>query len=117
MESRILREPHKLLHGSCNRVTEFDEARKVANELLTTIKHHSKWWNRWLGFAANQIGYSLRIIVLRNGKDTYKILINPEIIEKKFPFIYPEQCYSLKGVYFVKRYLWSKVKYQDVKGG
>ncbi len=78
----------------------------------------SKWWNRWLGFAANQIGYSKRIIVLRESKDEYEILVNPILIEKRFPFPYIETCYSLnqKKYYLVKRYLWAKVRYLDLQG-
>lgn len=115
----IIKEPNNLLHQKCEPVTNFDEAKQIANELLVVMKSVSKWWNRWLGFAANQIGYSKRIIGLRKGKNEYDILINPVLIEKRFPFLYPEGCYSLpsvKQIYLVKRYLWSKVKYQDLDG-
>ena len=113
----IIKEPHRLLHQKCEPVSNFEEAKQIAGELLVVMKSVSKWWNRWLGFAANQIGYSKRIIGLRNGKEGYKILVNPVLIEKKFPFPYLEKCYSLsslKEIYLVKRYLWTKVKYQDL---
>ena len=115
----IIKEPNNLLHRKCELVTNFDEAKQIADELLVVMKSVSKWWNRWLGFAANQIGYNKRIIGLRNGKDRYDILINPVLVEKRFPFPYLEKCYSLpslKEIYLVKRYLWSKVKYQDLNG-
>src|SRR3989344_1184825 len=84
----IIKEPNSLLHQKCEPVTNFDEARQIGDELLIVMKSVSKWWNRWLGFAANQIGYNKRIIGLRKGKDRYEILINPILVEKKFPFLY-----------------------------
>ncbi|MDO8530064.1 MAG: peptide deformylase [bacterium] len=112
----IVKEPNDLLHQKCEPVSNFEEAKQIANELLITIKSVSKWWNGWLGFAANQIGHSKRIIVLRKGKENYKILINPIVLEKRFSFPFLEKCYSLslKKIYLVKRYLWVKVKYQDL---
>ena len=115
----IIKEPNDFLHKKCEPVTNFGEAKQIAEELLVVMKSVSKWWNRWLGFAANQIGYNKRIIGLRNGKDRYDILINPVLVEKKFPIPYPEKCYSLpslKQIYLVKRYLWVKIKYQDLNG-
>lgn len=115
---KILQEPHVLLHRRCTTVRNFKEAKKITKELLSVIKSASKWWNCWLGFAANQIGYSKRIIALRTGKNDYEILVNPIFIEKRFPCPYIETCYSLalKEYYLVRRYLWAKVKYQDLRG-
>ncbi len=114
---KILKEPNDFLHKKCNPVTDFEDAKKIAHELLIVMKSVTKYWNRWLGFSANQIGYKKRIIALRNGKDQYEIFVNPILLEHKFPFCYFERCYSsqsLKEIYLVKRYLWSKVKYQDI---
>ena len=114
----IIKEPNSLLHQQCQTVVNFEEARQIADELLLVIKSVSKWWNRWLGFAANQIGYSKRIIVLRKSKNEYEILVNPILIEKRFPFPFIETCYSfdVKKYYLVKRYFWTKVKYQNLSG-
>ena len=114
----ILKEPNDLLHRKCEPVTNFDEAKQIAGELLLVIKLVSKWWNRWLGFAANQIGFPKRIIALRKSKNEYEILVNPILSETRFPFPFLESCYSLnlKKYYFVKRYFWTKVKYQDLEG-
>ncbi len=114
----IIKEPNTLLHEKCQFVTDFEEAKQIANELLFVIKSVSKWWNRWLGFAANQIGYSKRIIALRKSKDEYEILVNPILIKKRFSFPHVETCYSfdVKKYYLVKRYLWTKVKYQNLTG-
>lgn len=114
----IVKEPNNLLHQKCKPIVNFEEAHQIANELLVVMKSLSKWWNMWLGFAANQIGYSKRIIGLRKGNE-YQILINPVLLEKRFPFPYLEKCYSLpslKEIYLVKRFLWTKVKFQDLNG-
>ena len=114
----IIKEPDSLLHQKCQPVSDFKEANEISDELLLVIRSVTKWWNRWLGFAANQIGYSRRIIVLRKSKNEYEILINPVLIKKRFPFPYLETCFSLKKkhYYLVKRYLWAKIKYQDLNG-
>ena len=114
---KIIQEPNSLLHIQCKQVTDFDEARKIADDLLAVIKYVSKWWNRWLGFAANQIGYSKRVIILRKGKNEYDTLINPTFIARRFQFPHIETCYSLnrEKYYLVKRYLWAKIKYQNTK--
>ena len=112
----VVQEPNELLHRKCAPVTDFGAAEGMARDLVETVRSVAHFWNRWLGFAANQIGYQYRIIVLRTGRDTFEVLINPEIAEKKFAFPYLETCYSVKGVYVVKRYLWAKVKYYDLQG-
>ena len=116
----VIKEPNILLHQQCEPVTNFKEAKKIADELLNLMKSiPTKFgvYNRWLGFAANQIGYNKRIIAIRN-KDRYEVMVNPEFIKKKFPFPYLESCFSLKkkDYYIVKRYLWAKVKYQNLEG-
>jgi len=118
MRKEIIKEPNNILHQKCKLVTDFNEAKKIADELLTVIRSLTKWWNRWLGFAANQIGYNKRIIVLRNSRDKYDFFVNPTLKEKRMPFFYPENCFSLdlKNIYLVKRYLWTKVRYQDLEG-
>ena len=114
----IIKEPNEILHKKCELVTDFEEAKKISVELLITIKSLTKWWNRFLGFAANGIGYSKRIIVLRRDKSQYEFFTNPVFLEKRFPFPYIENCYclNLREFYLVKRYLWARVKYRDLQG-
>ena len=116
----IIKEPNEILHIKCEPIIDFEEAKQIASELLALMKSiRIKFgvYNRWLGFAANQIGYSKRIIAIRN-RDRYEVMVNPEFIKKKFPFPYLESCFSLKkkDYYIVKRYLWAKVKYQNLEG-
>ena len=110
----ILTEPNTLLHQRSVPVTKFIEAKHIAEKLTLILKAKSKFWNRWVGFAANQIGYPVRMVALRNIANKYPVLINPQIIEKKFPFPYVEGCFSVKGFYLVKRYLWARVKFQTL---
>lgn len=114
----IIKEPNNLLHKPCEPVDNFKEAERIANELLVVIKSVTRWWKLWLGFAANQIGYPKRIIILRKDQNEYEILVNPIIVKKRFPFPFIETCYSfdVKKYYLVKRYLWVKVKYQNLEG-
>lgn len=119
----IIKEPNEILRRKCEIVTDFDEAKRIAADLIEIMKSipvRYGVWHKWIGFAANQIGYSRRIIVLREDKDKYEILVNPVIVEKHFPFFQPESCFSLnrkrllQHFYLLKRYLWVKVKYQDL---
>ena len=121
----IIKEPDNILHRECEPITDFEEAKKIAVDLLEVMKSipvRYGFWNRWIGFAANQIGYSKRIIGLKRGKDKYEILVNPNITKKRFPFLQPESCFSLnrrrllQHFYLVKRYLWTKVTYQNLEG-
>jgi len=118
MGKEIIKEPNRLLHQKCQQVTDFAEARQISDDLLVVIKSVSKWWNRWLGFAANQIGYSKRIIVLRNSDTEYEIFVNPVLVGKRFPFPHIETCFSLhrRKYFLVKRYLWARIRYQDLRG-
>ena len=115
---KIILAPDKRLRTRCTLVTDFIEAERISLELLSVIKSITKWWNRWLGLAANQIGYSKRIVALRKGKSKYEILVNPVFVERRFPCFHVESCYSLypKQYYLVKRYLWARIKYQDTLG-
>jgi peptide deformylase len=114
MKKEITREPNDILHQRCLEVSDSEEARKIANELLLAIKRLARFWNRWLGLAANQINYSRRLVILRAGRDKYQVLVNPQFLEKRMPFFYLETCYSVSGFYLVKRYFWSRLKYQDL---
>ena len=46
-ELKILKEPDNLLHQKCQSVTDFEEAKKISDELLIVIKTATKWWNRF----------------------------------------------------------------------
>ena len=116
MNSIVIREPHDLLHQKSDAVEDFLEVRRIADDLLITIKRLARWWNPWLGLAAPQIGFMRRVIVLRRRWSRYVVMVNPVIIKRKIPTPFIERCYSVEGAYIVKRYLWTKVRYQDISG-
>ena len=111
---KILKEPNEILHRACEEVANFKEAQDIADELIEIIKRLDKPMRFGLGMAANQIGYSKRIITVREKHQKYLVMINPEIIGEKFPFLVPSKCYSLEGLYLVKSPLYLKIKYQDL---
>lgn len=118
MKDMVIHEPNGLLHQKSDPVEDFTEVKRIADDLLVTIKRwaRSRWWCWWLGIAAPQIGFMRRVIVLRRGWNRYAVMVNPAIIERKIPVPYIERCYSVDGRYVVKRHLWAKVRYQDVSG-
>ena len=84
----IIKDKNKL-KIKCNEVTNFEEAEKIAAELLDTLSSSKSG----IGLAANQIGYDKRICVV-NVKEPI-VLINPKIIEKsEETFVFPEGCLS-----------------------
>ena len=77
------------LKQKCLEVTDFEEAEKIAAELLSELSNSKKG----IGLAANQIGYDKRVCVV-NVKEPL-VLINPKIIDKsKETFVFPEGCLS-----------------------
>ena len=73
-----------------------------------------------IGLAANQIGISLRIFILKRGDsfDTFDTYINPEIINAEEEVTFDtEGCLSIPGVVSpTKRFRKVTVRYRDVQG-
>lgn len=116
--SKIVQEPDTRLHTRSEEVTVFDEeTAKIADELRAVIKKVDSPLKVFgLGMAAPQIGYNKRIIALKNSYDDYLIMVNPESIEEKWQLPSPSTCFSLKGMHFLQRPFWMKMKYQDLDG-
>ena len=84
----IIKDKNKLKQ-KCKTVTDFENAEKIAAELLNELSLSKTG----IGLAANQIGYNERICVV-NVKEPI-VLINPKIIDKsKETYIFPEGCLS-----------------------
>ena len=84
----IIKDKNKL-KIKCEEVTDFEEAEKIAAELLDNLSSSKTG----IGLAANQIGYNKRVCVV-NVKEPL-VLINPKIIDKSSEtFIFPEGCLS-----------------------
>ena len=114
----IIQEPNKILTSISEEVTTFDEQTKqIAEELKTVIvKADFRGHIFGLGLAAPQLGYNQRIIALKSSYGNYQIMVNPKIVEQKWHLPWTEKCLSLEGRYFLKRYFWIKVQYQDIEG-
>lgn len=113
---QILKDPNPLLHKRSSPVTNFSEARKIAQELIETTKTVDRFWKPWLGMAAPQIGYNKRLILLKQSLKDYKILVNPEILKEDWKFYTKSTCYSLNGLYLYKSSYKVKARYQDLEG-
>ena len=94
----------------CEPATPMD-VNGAAKDLLDTFLDNGKV----TGMAANMIGYTKRIIVIKdidNG-DAVKLMFNPEVIEKNDLYPAEEYCICLERRHTAKRYETIVVKYQD----
>lgn len=112
-----MKDPNPILHKKSSRVTDFSEAKKIAKELIEVTKQVETPFSIWLGMAAPQIGYNKRVIIIRKSYGNFQVMVNPEILERKwtFPIPYPSRCFSLPGIYLIRDYYWTKVRYQDLE--
>jgi len=116
--TEILQEPNTILTSVSEEVTAFDaQTKHISEELKTVIKKTDFRGHIFgLGLAAPQLGYSQRIIALKNSYGDYQIMVNPKIVDQKWLLPWTEKCFSLDGRHFLKRYFWVKVQYQDIEG-
>lgn len=66
--------------------------------------------------AQKQIGYNTRIIGIKRSYGDYQIMVNPEIVERKWTALSLSTCLSLKGLHILPRDFWVKVHYRDLSG-
>lgn len=109
--------PDPVLRTKCETVKEInDEVRLMLDNMLETM-----YANDGGGLAANQVGYTLRLVVSDpgdgNSKGPYKF-INPKIVwRSKELKTQGEGCLSLPGVYpEITRAAEVNVQYYDTKG-
>lgn len=106
----------KVLHTSCQQITEFDEQlQELAQDMIETMH-----CNRGIGLAAPQIGVSKQLILM-NLEDKTKLLglVNPKIIlySKDDRDTQVEGCLSAPGISVkVKRYKIVEVEGQTLTG-
>lgn len=113
----IIQFPDPRLKKSSQKVKTIDkETKEIAEKLIAVLKEIDTQFNLWLGMAAPQIGDNKRIIILKRSYKKYTIMINPEILEKKWNLPVITGCYSLKGLYLYKSYYYLKVRYQHLNG-
>ena len=80
----------------------------IGQDLVDTL-HANK---RSVGLAANMIGVSKRIIVVKFGK-TELLMFNPVLRAKHSRYTNEEGCLSLEGARTVTRYFTITVEYRD----
>src|SRR3989344_5978421 len=113
----ILQEPDVRLRKVSNKVNEIDETvLNIATKLEDTLKKIDKPYIPWLGMAAPQLGYNVRVIAVKRGFQKCQVMINPELSEQKWFLPTISGCYSLKGLYLLKSPYRVKVNYTDLKG-
>lgn len=105
----------RLLQKSIKINPSSSETRKIAEHLKTMLSKLDKPWRWWLGLAAPQLGYNYRIIALKYKYLKYKIMVNPEIVIRKWNVPFIARCLSLNGIYCISRYMWVKLQYQDLE--
>jgi len=71
-----------------------------------------------IGLAAPQVGISLRLLVLDEGRGVPRAYVNPVIVEQGGEVVGEEGCLSLPGIFAdVRRAQWVVVEAQDRAGG
>lgn len=119
---KILTYPDPILRRETEKVTVFDDKlRQLAADLIETM-----YAAPGSGLAANQIGVSLRVVVVDTSppiddaeirERSHLVLVNPEIIEGDGAETYEEGCLSITGYSAkVKRYTRIKVRAQNLAG-
>lgn len=90
-----------------------DRMKELAVDLVDTMREYDG-----VGIAAPQVGVNRCMCVVSFLDDNPpKVLINPEIVEKKGSQICEEGCLSVPGYLGkVERPQWIKLKYQDLDG-
>ncbi len=105
---KILTNMHKSLRTKCVEIKTIDaNTRKLASRMALTMKARGG-----AGLAANQVGYTVRMILVR---DT--VMINPEIIKSKGKALSLEGCLSFPNRQVTKqRAKKITVKWTDLDG-
>ena len=83
----------------------------VAQDLIDTLKAHE---GSCVGLAANMIGISRQIIIVKVGLSSL-VMFNPKITMQQSPYKTEEGCLSLEGMRETTRFLIIDVEYLDQK--
>jgi peptide deformylase len=88
------------------------EIKQIIHDMVETM-----WHQVGIGLAAPQVGISLRLVVMDDGKRGARTLINPIITEREGSVREEEGCLSLPGIFAdVERSTWLRVSAQDDEG-
>ena len=105
--------PDPILRQKAKRVKAIDKSvRKLINDMQETLQTACG-----VGLAANQVGYTLRLIVLNLPGVDCKVVINPEVLRRIGSRVVNEGCLSIPGyIGEIKRSELVRVKGQDARG-
>jgi peptide deformylase len=105
--------PDPVLRQKAKRVKAIDKSfRKLVTDMQETLRTAGG-----VGLAANQVGVTLRVIVLNVKENDCKVVINPEVIRRIGSRIVNEGCLSIPGyIGEIKRSELVRVKGQDIRG-
>ena len=105
--------PDPVLRQKAKRIKAIDKSvRKLISDMQETLRTASG-----AGLAANQVGQTLRLIVLNVPGADCKVVVNPEVIRRIGSRVVNEGCLSIPGyVGEIKRSELVRVKGQDVRG-
>ena len=88
------------------------EIKQIVSDMV-----ESMWHQVGIGLAAPQVGISLRILVMDDGKGGAQALINPAITDRGGSVREEEGCLSLPGIFAdVERSKWIRVAALDDEG-
>jgi peptide deformylase len=88
------------------------EIKKTIEDMVESMFHQVG-----IGLAAPQVGVSLRVVVIDDGKRGTQALINPVITERRGSVTAEEGCLSLPGIFAdVERSEWVRVEAIDADG-
>jgi peptide deformylase len=93
-----------------------DEVEPEIKTLITDMAE-TMWRQVGVGLAAPQIGISLRVFVMDDGKRGARAIVNPVIVERSGVVREEEGCLSLPGVFAeVERSKWLRLEALDAEG-
>jgi peptide deformylase len=88
------------------------EVKQIIQDMVETM-----WHQVGIGLAAPQVGISLRLFVMDDGKRAARALVNPVITERGGSVVEEEGCLSLPGIFAdVERNKWVRLSAQDEEG-
>jgi peptide deformylase len=105
--------PDPVLRQKAKRVKVIDKSvRKLINDMQETLRIATG-----VGLAANQVGHTMRVIVLNIPGNECKVVINPEVTRRIGSRVVNEGCLSIPGyVGEIKRSELVRVKGMDHRG-
>ena len=105
--------PDPVLRQKAKRVKSIDKSvRKLINDMQETLQTACG-----VGLSANQVGQTLRLIVLNVPGVDCKVVINPEVLRRIGSRVVNEGCLSIPGyIGEIKRSELVRVKGQDSRG-